>query len=187
MSNSRFSWRSAVLLVSPILVLLLPLLVRQWQIARPSDLGFLGGYKTQSGGDNGCLASLSFFLHRQPLPNIFRLAYWTSEYDGKYTTQVRQGKRPYREWTYRLEYNRQEKTLTERRFDAMTVINTSGERKLLKVWVWHNVSEEAIHQAAAPILKLKTIPQIEAYPGGGLGALKKYGGTFEEPKIEAMP
>ncbi len=166
------------LFVLPIFVLILPLAVRQWQINQPYDNGIGGGWKTDLGGERACVANLSQILHRHTLSNIIRNGIFTAEADGKYRQAVDKGTRPYKEWIYELEYNRQDKTLTKRRFAAV-----APKRQLLKLWIWHNVSEDAIHQVAAPVLKLKTTFQIEAYKGGNLNELKKYGAWLEEPKM----
>ena len=169
------------LLILPCIILLIPVGVRQWQISRLSyHMGSV--FKKSSLGERGSIGALSVDLVKEPLPNRILLAYATPEADGKYRQAVDKGTRPYREWIYELEYNRQDKTLTKRLFKG-----NPRPPQPNKVWVWHNVSENAIHQVAEPILQLKTGAAFDNFKGGNLNELKKYGAWLEEPKQDKAP
>ena len=73
-----------------------------------------------------------------------------------------------------LEYNRRQKTLTKR-----PVPNAPND-KFMREQVWKNVEESAIHAVAAPVHAMKTTTAIEAYKGGNLSELKKYGAWLRE-------
>ncbi len=170
------------LFVLPFVVLLVPFAVRQWQVNQEFYSMTGGGGGKDSEGERGSLMGLSTRLQEMPLPNRIRIAYTTAEEDGKYRQAVDKGTRPYREWIYELEYNRQDKTLTKRLFKG-----NPRPPQPATVWVWHNVSEDAIHQVAAPVLKLKTKAAFDNFKGGNLTELKRYGAWLEEPKMSNSP
>ena len=177
--KSKRTWlRTFILLTFPALLLIVvPSAVSYWKRSLTIDDGVGGGWKKDAAGERATLSGILFDVQRNTETNVFKSAYRVAESDGKYMKAVALGRFPYREWVYDLEYNRQEKILTKRLFKNNTYPNNAD-----KVWVWHNVSEDAIHQVAAPVLKLKTTFEVEAYKGGNLSDLKKYGATMEEVK-----
>ena len=171
----KFSWKTTSLLILPLLVLVVAATFNYWQSHKPVDDGITGGWKNAKSGDRAALSKILFDLKQRPLPDIYKCGYTTPEADGNYLSEVKRGTRPYQEWVYTFEYIQSEKTLIKRLF-------TSNPHKPppAQVWVWTNVTENAIHQVAGPVLELKTTFAIEAYKGGNLSDLEKYGARLQQ-------
>jgi len=164
------------------LLLLLPIALipatMVWQANRTS-LYSAGGHYTDFQSGKRALGRLSVVLEEDSA-NTVQVEYSTPEDDNRWAKQVLQGTRPNRVWVYLLSYNRREKTLTK----TLTTQYPRADANPSRTWVWRNVEEIAIHKIAAPIRKYfpeANGPAIDAYRGGKLEELQKYGATLTPP------
>ena len=126
---------------------------------------------TDAEGERFSIGHLSFQLERDST-NSITVSYSTPEYDYKWNKAVKNGTRIYKQWDYRLSYNRHLKTLTKT-LDT----DLSNESNPTRTWRWQNVEESAIHKVAAPMREFFKTENHQGIKNKGnrLSELQKYG------------
>ena len=170
-------FKIVLLFACPVAAFSLPLLLKIVHTNRVID-GGIGGVKRDAIGERLSLAGIVMLMDKYPSGNRFLRSYDTAEYDGRFTAQVIAGKREPVEWLYKIEYVRSTKVLTKMFFDHNPATNPRPDR----IWVWENVTEDALRKISAPIRAMKSYNHIDVYKGGNISDLKPYGAVLAEEK-----
>lgn len=125
-----------------------------------------GGFAADSVAERSALGTLSYYLGKETSPNAISVRYFVTRPGGPHKgTSI-----------YRLEYNRRNRTLTK----SALVPPLKSRQDLPQLWVWSDVSEDAVHRVAAPVRALRFTKQVEAHQGGNLSELAKHGAQLSQ-------